>query len=70
MRVARREPEFSAPKWMGCPRVKATHSNEVDDYDNDSKGRLTASATIITSSAIPCILSVLTIRVLSFNFSL
>lgn len=66
MRVVRRKPDISATRWMGCPRVTATYSNEVydDDDDNDDeqqyKEPATASAMTPTVSCLPIFVLVFT----------
>lgn len=51
MHVTRDRPESSAVRWMGCPRVTSTYSNEVyDDEEQQQKEPLTSTATIITNN--------------------
>lgn len=53
MHVTQNRPDSSAIRWMGCPRVTATYSNEVyDDEELQQKEPLTAAAPIISTNHI------------------
>lgn len=66
MRVARRKPDLSATRWMGCPRITSTYSNEVyDDDERQYKEHLTASASICTGKIIIFAFMTLTVLLIS-----
>lgn len=73
MRVVRRKPDISATRWMGCPRVTATYSNEVyddDDYNDDEqqyKESTTAAAMRPAISFLPIIVLVFTSKLFYTN---
>lgn len=69
MRVVRRKPDLSATRWVGCPRVTATYSNEVydDDDDNDDEQQYKEPS---TATAMTPTISCLSIFVLVLIFKL
>lgn len=69
MHVVKNQPNPSAVRWMGCPRVTITHSNEVyDEEEPRHKEPLIAAAQKPIKSLFTLLVSSFTFVWLSYRY--